>query len=126
MTTQATEATVTTVTAANRIDTTLSIIKHGILLVLVFLPELAAAQAVPSTSSTFSGISAELKLIAQTIIFDWGYYIGIISLAIQGYRWKTGRIDTMHLLQWGCGIFLLFFAPNIVNDIKSHSVGTIQ
>ena len=116
----------TTTTKTTSADTTLNLIKCGLSLALVLVPELAAAQAVPSTSSTFSGISAELKLIAQTIIFDWGYYIGIISLAIQGYRWKTGRIDTMHLLQWGCGIFLLFFAPNIVNDIKSHSVGTIQ
>ncbi|CCG39415.1 TrbC/VIRB2 family protein [Xanthomonas citri pv. mangiferaeindicae LMG 941] len=90
---------------------------------LVFLPQLAYAQDV---GGTFGGITAFLKSITQLLIYEWGYYIGIITLAIQGYRWKSGRIDLMTLGGWGLGIGLVFFAPNIVSDLKARSSGSIQ
>lgn len=92
-------------------------------IVIFFVPELAQAQSV---GGTFGGITEFLKSIAQLIIYEWGYYIGIITLAIQGYRWKTGRIDLMQLGGWGLGIALVFFAPNIVSDLRARSAGTIQ
>jgi type IV secretion system protein VirB2 len=90
---------------------------------LCLCPELAWAIA-PDATSPFSGVTDFLHSVATLLIMDWGYYIGIITLAIQGYRWKTGRIDLMQLGGWGLGIGLVFFAPNIVADLKSHA-GTI-
>lgn len=113
-------------TISERNDKILSVIANSLLLVLLFAPELAQAQTTSTTSTALSGITVTLKGVAQAVIFDWGYYIGIISLGIQGYRWKMGRIDTMHLVQWGLGISLVFFAPNIVTDLKSRSQGSIQ
>jgi len=72
-------------------------------------------------ASSFSGVTDFLHSIANLLIMEWGYYIGIITLAIQGYRWKTGRIDLMELGGWGLGIGLVFFAPNIVSDLRSHA-----
>jgi len=89
----------------------------------VFVPHLAHAQSI---GGTFGGITDFLKAIAQLLIYEWGYYIGIITLAIQGYRWKTGRIDLMQLGGWGLGIALVFFAPNIVSDLRARSGGAIQ
>ena len=96
-------------------------------LVVVFAfiyPELAWAWALAADASPFSGVTDFLKSVANLLILEWGYYIGIITLAIQGYRWKTGRIDLMQLGGWGLGIGLVFFAPNIVTELKSHA-GTI-
>lgn len=91
---------------------------------LIF-PEMSYAQAADS-SGTFGGITSFLKSITNLLVFEWGYYIGIITLAIQGYRWKTGRIDLMSLGGWGLGIGLVFFAPNIVNNLKSMSGGSVS
>jgi len=79
------------------------------------------AWALAPEGSPFSGVTEFLKSVANLLILDWGYYIGMITLAIQGYRWKTGRIDLMQLGGWGLGIGLVFFAPNIVADLKSHA-----
>ncbi|WP_338326742.1 TrbC/VirB2 family protein [Xanthomonas citri] len=89
-------------------------------------PLLATAKSGGITGGTFGGITAFLKSITQLLIYEWGYYIGIITLAIQGYRWKSGRIDLMTLGGWGLGIGLVFFAPNIVSDLKARSSGSIQ
>ncbi|WP_249728856.1 TrbC/VirB2 family protein [Acidovorax sp. CCYZU-2555] len=97
-------------------------VNFAVVFVLI-LPQLAHAQNV---GGSFGGITAFLKSITQLLIYEWGYYIGIITLAIQGYRWKTGRIDLMQLGGWGLGIGLVFFAPNIVSDLKARSAGVIQ
>lgn len=89
----------------------------------IFMPHLAHAQ---SMGGPFGGITEFLKSIAQLLIYEWGYYIGIITLVIQGYRWKAGRIDLMQLGGWGLGIALVFFAPNIVSDLRARSGGAIQ
>lgn len=90
---------------------------------MMLLPE--TAQAEVGSSQAFGGITRFLKDIAQLLIFEWGYYIGIITLAIQGYRWKTGRIDFMQLGGWGLGIGIVLFAPNIVSELKSHAGGML-
>lgn len=88
-----------------------------------FMPGIAWADF--GSSQAFNGITQFLKDIAQLLIFEWGYYIGVITLAIQGYRWKTGRIDLMQLGGWGLGIGIVLFAPNIVSELKSHSGGML-
>ncbi|CEH61898.1 VirB2 [Xanthomonas citri pv. citri] len=107
----------------DKVDKALGLTANALVMALVFLPQLAYAQ---DAGGTFGGITAFLKSITQLLIYDWGYYIGIITLAIQGYRWKTGRIDLMQLGGWGLGIGLVFFAPNIVSDLKARSSGSIQ
>lgn len=101
----------------------LDITVNGLMLAFIMLPQLAHAQADPA--GAFSGMTAFIKGFANLPIFEWGYYIGTITLAIQGYRWKTGRIDLMQLGGWGLGICLVFFAPNIVQSIKVSSGGTV-
>ncbi|CAL8481738.1 TrbC/VirB2 family protein [Caballeronia sp. S22] len=106
----------------DRLDRVLALMANACVIALIFLPQLAHAQ---DASGTFGGITTFLRSITQLLIYEWGYYVGIITLAIQGYRWKTGRIDLMTLGGWGLGIGLVFFAPNIVSDLKSRSAGTI-
>ncbi|WP_459909852.1 TrbC/VirB2 family protein [Caballeronia sp. HLA56] len=107
---------------ADRLDTVLNLTANACVFALLLLPQFAHAQ---DASGTFGGITAFLRSVTQLLIYEWGYYIGIITLAIQGYRWKTGRIDLMTLGGWGLGIGLVFFAPNIVSDLKARSAGTI-
>ena len=98
----------------------------GVILCTLLVPQLAHAQALGGGSGgIFSGLTQFLRTIVNLLIFEWGYYIGIITLAIQGYRWKTGRIDLMTLGGWGLGIGLVFFAPSIVGDLRSRAGGPI-
>ena len=108
----------------DKVDKVLNLTANFLVMVLLLFPQLAHAQF--GGSGTFNGITAFLKSITQLFIYEWGYYIGIITLAIQGYRWKTGRIDLIQLGGWGLGIGIVFFAPNIVADLKARSVGSIQ
>lgn len=91
---------------------------------LLLLPGLASAQTADA-SGLFGGLTSILKSVVNLVIYEWGYYIGIITLAIQGYRWKTGRIDLMQLGGWGFGIALVFFAPNLVSSIRSAAGGSV-
>lgn len=104
------------------LDKWLSGLANFFMILLVISPQLALAQ---SAGATFGGITEFLRSITNLLIFEWGYYIGIMTLAIQGYRWKTGRIDLMTLGGWGLGIGLVFFAPNIVGDLRNRSGGAI-
>lgn len=85
-------------------------------------PGLAHAQSVGGFGD---GVTQLLKMVVHLVVFEWGYYLGIILLAIQGYRWKTGRCDLMELGRWGLGIMLVFFAPNIVGDIRGRAGGVL-
>lgn len=107
----------------DKLDMALGLTTNVLMVAFTLLPQLAHAQ---DAEGTFGGITAFLKSITQLLIYDWGYYIGIITLAIQGYRWKVGRIDMMQLGGWGLGIGIVFFAPNIVADLKTRSAGTIK
>lgn len=93
-----------------------------VLLVCTLFPEAVHAA---DTAKTFSGVTDFLKSITHLLIYEWGYYLGIITLAIQGYRWKTGRIDLMQLGGWGLGIALVLFAPHIVGDLKNRAGGQL-
>lgn len=86
------------------------------------LPPCAHAQG---ASGVGAGVTDLLKMVADLVVFEWGYYLGIILLAFQGYRWKTGRCDLMDLGKWAFGIILVFFAPNIVADIRGRAGGGI-
>jgi len=107
----------------DKLDTVLGFTVNTLVLSFLLLPELANAQFSGGGGTAFAGITEFLKGITNLLIFEWGYYIGIITLAIQGYRWKTGRIDMMQLGGWGLGIGLVFFAPNIVSDLRSRAGG---
>ncbi len=102
-------------------DRVLGACTHLLFVLSILSPDLALAQQ--TSGDPFGGITDFLKNITNLLIFEWGYYVGIMTLAIQGYRWKTGRIDLMQLGGWGLGIGLVFFAPNIVADLRSHSQG---
>jgi type IV secretion system protein VirB2 len=106
----------------DKVDKVLDLMANALVVALVSLPQFAYAQ---DAGGPFGGITAFLKSITNLLIFEWGYYIGIITLAIQGYRWKTGRIDLMALGGWGLGIGLVFFAPNIVSDLRSRAGGSV-
>ena len=112
-------STVIRIKKADKLDVILSVTVNVLIMGFIFLPEFAHAQS--AGGSPFGGITDFLKSITNLLIFEWGYYIGIITLAIQGYRWKTGRIDLMQLGGWGLGIGLVFFAPSIVGDLKSRA-----
>lgn len=108
---------------AERID---RLFNYLICILIFLLPQFVYAQeTTEAAAGTFDGITAFLKSITKLLILEWGYYIGIITLAIQGYRWKTGRIDLMTLGGWGLGIALVFFAPNIVGDLKTRAGNTL-
>lgn len=113
-------------TPDDKVDRALALTVNVLVIAFVLLPQIAHAQAAGGTGGAFGGITAFLKSITQLLIYEWGYYIGIITLAIQGYRWKTGRIDLLQLGGWGLGIGLVFFAPNIVSDLRARSSGSIQ
>lgn len=66
----------------DKVDRVLDLTANALVMALVFLPQLAHAQ---DAGGTFGGITAFLKSITQLLIYEWGYYIGIITLAIQGY-----------------------------------------
>lgn len=109
--------------ATHHLNTTFNVVLTILVLVISFSPTLAHANA--AVGNAFGGITGFLKSIANLLIFEWGYYIGIITLAIQGYRWKTGRISLMDLGGWGLGIGLVFFAPNIVGELRSRAGGLL-
>lgn len=108
----------------DRLDRVLSISCNVAMFTLACLPQFAHAQS-SGAGGMFGGLTEILKTIVNLVIFEWGYYIGIITLAVQGYRWKTGRIDLMQLGGWGFGIALVFFAPNIVGELRSKAGGSI-
>lgn len=111
---------------ADRVDRVLNHVANGLFLFLVLAPELAMAQSgAASASGMMGGVTSFLRGFVNLIIFEWGYYIGIATLAIQGYRWKTGHANLMDLGKWGLGVSLIFFAPNIVDQLRANSSGAL-
>jgi type IV secretion system protein VirB2 len=117
------ETALCTTSGADRVERLLSVSCNVALLALICLPQLAHAQT--SGSAIFGGLTPFLKDLVNLLVYEWGYYIGIITLAIQGYRWKAGRIDLMGLGGWAFGIALVFFAPNLVGTLRSSAGGSI-
>ncbi|EHP44160.1 type IV secretion system protein VirB2 [Cupriavidus basilensis OR16] len=106
----------------DRIDTVLNYMGQGVVIAFLLLPEFAHAQAAGGLGA---GVTQFLKQIINLLIFEWGYYIAIAALVIQGYRWWTGHISLLDLGKWGFGLFLVFFAPNIVSQFRSGASGVV-
>lgn len=107
---------------SDRTDAILNWTAHILFGAMLLGPSIAHAS---SASGAYSGITSILSDIANLLIYEWGYYLGIITLAIQGIRWKTGRIDLMTLFGWFAGIGIVFFAPTFVRSIRDSSGGRI-
>jgi len=92
----------------------------GSLLSFALIPEFANA------AMDFSGLKALAKDFVSFLIFDVGYYLGIAAIAFCGFQAKSGRMS------WGqfgwavFGIFLVFFAPNIVDNIKEGAQSSLR
>jgi type IV secretion system protein VirB2 len=107
---------------ADNLDKVLGYAVDGIVVAALLLPQLALAAG---ASGVMTGVTEFLKTIVNLLIFEWGYYIGIATLAIQGYRYWTGHTTMMELGKWGLGVALVFFAPNIVQQFRQGASGTV-
>lgn len=92
----------------------------GSLFSLALLPEFANA------AMDFSSVKNLLKDIVSFLIFDIGYYLGILAIVVQGFRAKSGRVEWSTFGWTVAGVFLVFFAPNIVAEIKSGAATSLQ
>lgn len=91
----------------------------GAVLALAVLPEYANADV------DMTPLKNLLKTVVNFLIFDMGYYLGIAAIAIQGMRAKSGRIEWSAFF-WTCaGVFIVFFAPNFVTQIKNGAATTL-
>jgi len=92
----------------------------GSLFSFAVLPELANA------ALDFSGLKNLAKDVVSFLIFDIGYYLGIAAIAFCGFQAKSGRMS------WGqfgwaiAGVFLVFFAPNLVDTIKEGAQSSLK
>ena len=92
----------------------------GSILSLALIPEFANA------ALDFSGLKGMAKDFVSFLIFDVGYYLGIAAIAFCGFQAKSGRMS------WGqfgwavFGIFLVFFAPNLVDTIKEGAQSSLR
>ena len=84
------------------------------------IPEFANA------AMDFSSVKNLLKDIVSFLIFDIGYYLGILAIVVQGFRAKSGRVEWSTFGWTVAGVFLVFFAPNIVAEIKSGAATSLQ
>ncbi|RMO85325.1 hypothetical protein ALQ34_00448 [Pseudomonas syringae pv. maculicola] len=96
------------------------IVVLGSLFSLSVLPEIANA------TMDFSSVKNLLKDIVSFLIFDIGYYLGILAIVVQGFRAKSGRVEWSTFGWTVAGVFLVFFAPNIVGEIKSGAATSLQ
>lgn len=106
--------------------------KHGrttaitvavLMVALIALPGVALAQT--SGSSALDGITNFMKMIVNLLIFEWGKYIAILTLAFNAFRLKGGKISWMDFGGWLAGCLVLFFAPDIVDMLMSNSKGRV-
>ncbi|MDZ5461761.1 TrbC/VirB2 family protein [Azohydromonas lata] len=49
----------------------------------------------------------------------------LIALVVQGIRCWRGHIDIMAFGGWAIGIIAVFFAPNIVQELRAGAAGVI-
>lgn len=92
----------------------------GSILSLALIPEFANA------AMDFSGLKNMAKDFVSFLIYDIGYYLGIAAIAFCGFQAKSGRMS------WGqfgwavFGIFLVFFAPSMVDTIKEGAQSSLR
>ena len=96
------------------------IVVFGSLFSLSLLPEFANA------ALDMSSVKNLLKDVVSFLIFDIGYYLGILAIVVQGFRAKSGRVEWATFGWTVAGVFLVFFAPNIVAEIKSGAANSLQ
>lgn len=95
----------------------------GILMVaLIASPDAALAQ---TSGGALGGITDFLRMIVNLLIFEWGKYIAMLTLAFNAYRLKGGKISWIDFGGWLCGCLVLFFAPDIVDMLMSNSKGGV-
>lgn len=92
----------------------------GSLFSISLLPEFANA------ALDMSSVKNLLKDVVSFLIFDIGYYLGILAIVVQGFRAKSGRVEWSTFGWTVAGVFLVFFAPNIVTEIKSGAASSLQ
>ena len=92
----------------------------GSLFSISLLPEFANA------ALDMSSVKNLLKDVVSFLIFDIGYYLGILAIVVQGFRAKSGRVEWSTFGWTVAGVFLVFFAPNIVTEIKSGAATSLQ
>ena len=92
----------------------------GSLFSISLLPEFANA------ALDMSSVKNLLKDVVSFLIFDIGYYLGILAIVVQGFRAKSGRVEWSTFGWTVAGVFLVFFAPNIVAEIKSGAATSLQ
>ena len=91
----------------------------GSLFSISLLPEVANA------ALNFSSLTNLFKDVVSFLIFDIGYYLGILAIVITGYKAKSGHISWSAFGWAVAGIFLVFFAPNIVTEIKNGAANSL-
>lgn len=91
----------------------------GSLFSISLLPEVANA------ALNFSSLTNLFKDVVSFLIFDIGYYLGILAIVITGYKAKSGHISWSSFGWAVAGIFLVFFAPNIVTEIKNGAANSL-
>ncbi|MEW4339650.1 TrbC/VirB2 family protein [Chromobacterium vaccinii] len=89
-------------------------------LILMLTPCAAMADGV-GIADMFAPVTSMLKEIVNLLIFTWGYYLGILALAVQGIRCWQGKIGLDRLGIWAIGITIVFFAPNLVSYWKNKA-----
>lgn len=93
--------------------------------VLVCVLAFAAMPGFAHAQVDFTPLTNLIKQVVNFLIFDLGYYLGIAAIAIQGMRAKSGRIE-WSMFFWTCaGVFIVFFAPNFVTQIKNGAASSI-
>ena len=92
----------------------------GSLFSISLLPEFANA------ALDMRSVKNLLKDVVSFLIFDIGYYLGILAIVVQGFRATTGRVAWSTFGWTVAGVFLVFFAPNIVTEIKSGAASSLQ
>lgn len=93
-------------------------VAQALVLGVMLAPELAHAQAM---GGLFAGITEFFRELVRVLILEWGFYLGILGLAIQGFRAKMGHISWGSFGGWFVGISVVFFAPAIVTYIRDRA-----
>lgn len=95
---------------------------HLIVTALLLAPTMGYCQSDPAG---MSGVSSWITALVNWLIFTVGYPVGACLLAVEFWRWKSGRASLQQLLIFVVAIVGFFFAPNIVKSIMSMSGGSL-
>lgn len=94
---------------------TLKIVLPLVLLLSIFIPDLAFASAAPWESAATKIKDIMSGGLARTV--------ATIAVMWLGYSYFTGRIEAGTAIKVGAGIIIIFSAPAIVNMLATASGG---